>query len=159
MRCYFLRDNHIEAVHFLKPGSDEDLIQQGKVLFESAPDPALKVSRFGKASGSSTAPSANTVHLIGTHFLKCAQSLLRKCKYAHFRWWSSSGSACIGSPMPATRLRKEAQEKHEMASLVTDMLRAISLQTHRDLLKEQVRDLLTDAAQLDARADALTARP
>jgi len=46
-----------------------------------------------------------------------------------------------------------------MASLVTDMLRAISLQTHRDLLKEQVRDLLTDAAQLDARADALTARP
>jgi hypothetical protein len=61
--------------------------------------------------------------------------------------------------MPATRLRKEAQEKREMASLVTDMLRAISLQTHRDLLKEQVRDLLTDAAQLDARADALTARP
>jgi hypothetical protein len=60
--------------------------------------------------------------------------------------------------MLATRLRKEAQEKREMASLVADMLRAISLHAHRDVLKEQVRDLLADAAQLDARADALTLR-
>ena len=42
MRCYFLRDNHIEAVHFLKPGSDEDLIQQGKVLFEKGARPGAE---------------------------------------------------------------------------------------------------------------------
>ena len=32
MRCYFLRNARIEAVELLKPGSDENLIEQGKAL-------------------------------------------------------------------------------------------------------------------------------
>ena len=33
MRCYFLRNARIEAVELLKPGPDENLIEQGKALF------------------------------------------------------------------------------------------------------------------------------
>lgn len=32
MRCYFIRDNQIEFVELLKPGSDDDLIQQATEL-------------------------------------------------------------------------------------------------------------------------------
>jgi hypothetical protein len=34
MRCYFLRDNRIEAVEMLKPGPDDELIRQAKELFQ-----------------------------------------------------------------------------------------------------------------------------
>lgn len=33
MRCYFMRAGHIAAVEFLQHGSDENLIKQGKILF------------------------------------------------------------------------------------------------------------------------------
>lgn len=33
MRCYFMRGGHIAAVEFLQHGSDENLIKQGKILF------------------------------------------------------------------------------------------------------------------------------
>lgn len=33
MRCYFLRNARIEAVELLKPGPDENLIEQAEALF------------------------------------------------------------------------------------------------------------------------------
>ncbi len=33
MRCYFMRSGRIVAADYLKPGSDENLIEQGKTLF------------------------------------------------------------------------------------------------------------------------------
>jgi hypothetical protein len=37
MRCYFLRDNRIEAVELLRPGPDLDLIQQAAKLSHRYP--------------------------------------------------------------------------------------------------------------------------
>ena len=37
MRCYLLRKGHIASVQVLDPGSDEDLIKQGKAIFAAAP--------------------------------------------------------------------------------------------------------------------------
>ncbi len=38
MRCYFLRDNRIEAVELLQPGPDTDLIRQATELLQRHPD-------------------------------------------------------------------------------------------------------------------------
>ncbi len=34
MRCYFMRDGHIQHVKFMQQGADEDLIDQAKRLFK-----------------------------------------------------------------------------------------------------------------------------
>ena len=34
MRCFLMRGGHIESVELLEPGSDEDLIVQGRMWFE-----------------------------------------------------------------------------------------------------------------------------
>ena len=36
MRCYFLRNNRIEGVELLKPGPDEELIEQAQALFQAS---------------------------------------------------------------------------------------------------------------------------
>jgi hypothetical protein len=37
MRCYFIYDNHVDGVEFLRPGDDEDLIKQGWAIFNAHP--------------------------------------------------------------------------------------------------------------------------
>ena len=37
MRCYLLRKGHIAGVEILNRGLDEDLIEQGKAIFNGAP--------------------------------------------------------------------------------------------------------------------------
>ena len=41
MRCYFIRNKRIEAVYMLNAGSDEDLVRQGKELFEKNASPNM----------------------------------------------------------------------------------------------------------------------
>jgi hypothetical protein len=38
MRCYFMRKGRIVDAEYLQPGSDENLIEQGKALFLNRPD-------------------------------------------------------------------------------------------------------------------------
>jgi hypothetical protein len=38
MRCYLMRNGHIQAVEFLASGTDEELIEQGKRVFQERGD-------------------------------------------------------------------------------------------------------------------------
>ena len=63
--------------------------------------------------------------------------------------------AVYGNPMTAAELRLEAEAKRSLAHSVGQMARIVSLNDHRQLLKDQVQDLLANALDLDARAAAL----
>jgi hypothetical protein len=55
-------------------------------------------------------------------------------------------------------LRGQAEAKRQLADTIAQMARTVSLTVHRDLLNEQVRDLLADAVRLEGRAKALDQR-
>lgn len=42
MRCYFLRDNKIEAVYLLAGGSDDDLVHQARHIFDKFAGPEIQ---------------------------------------------------------------------------------------------------------------------
>jgi len=41
MRCFYMRNGHIQAVDFLEPGPDEALIEQARTLFGQRTDQPL----------------------------------------------------------------------------------------------------------------------
>jgi len=55
-------------------------------------------------------------------------------------------------------LRGQAEAKRQLADTIAQMARTVSLTVQRDLLNEQVRDLLADAVRLEGRAKALDQR-
>jgi hypothetical protein len=82
---------------------------------------------------------------------KCANALLR-------RWKTRQLAVSSLAMRQVIALRGQAEAKRQLADTIAQMARTVSLTVHRDLLNEQVRDLLADAVRLEGRAKALDQR-
>jgi hypothetical protein len=64
MRCYFLRDNKIEAAYLLKAGNDADLVLEPGTCSRNTPATEYRDSRSGTACGLFTEKQRLT-HILG----------------------------------------------------------------------------------------------